>query len=188
LFLIWVGFSLVWFGLVWFGLVVWLGCYVFSKFQNHALFHKAQHTSVHSGKSMAETFSGDFPGNQKGNIVVKVGMVGDAQIGKTSLMVKYVEGTFDEDYVSTFFFCSYVPMFAHHHAFHIFFVVQFHSKSQFYLQKKIHTCPFRILCLCRSKPWVRAKLLGRVLCFCVLSFITIHYFSPSPFVSSFFLS
>ena len=28
-------------------------------------------------------------------------MVGDAQIGKTSLMVKYVEGAFDEDYIQT---------------------------------------------------------------------------------------
>lgn len=28
-------------------------------------------------------------------------MVGDAQIGKTSLMVKYVEGSFDEDYIQT---------------------------------------------------------------------------------------
>ena len=33
--------------------------------------------------------------------VVKVGMVGDSQIGKTSLMVKYVEGHFDEDYIQT---------------------------------------------------------------------------------------
>jgi GTP-binding protein of the ras superfamily involved in termination of M-phase len=33
--------------------------------------------------------------------VIKVGMVGDAQIGKTSLMVKYVEGSFDEDYIQT---------------------------------------------------------------------------------------
>jgi len=33
--------------------------------------------------------------------VVKVGMVGDSQIGKTSLMVKYVEGLFDEDYIQT---------------------------------------------------------------------------------------
>jgi Gtp-binding protein of the ras superfamily involved in termination of M-phase len=30
-----------------------------------------------------------------------VGMVGDSQIGKTSLMVKYVEGSFDEDYIQT---------------------------------------------------------------------------------------
>ncbi len=38
---------------------------------------------------------------KKGQVVLKVGMVGDAQIGKTSLMVKYVEGTFDEDYIQT---------------------------------------------------------------------------------------
>jgi GTP-binding protein of the ras superfamily involved in termination of M-phase len=29
------------------------------------------------------------------SIILKVGMVGDAQIGKTSLMVKYVEGSFE---------------------------------------------------------------------------------------------
>eukprot|EP00735_Rhodelphis_limneticus_P003928 TRINITY_DN1546_c0_g1::TRINITY_DN1546_c0_g1_i1::g.28270::m.28270 TRINITY_DN1546_c0_g1::TRINITY_DN1546_c0_g1_i1::g.28270 ORF type:complete len:198 (+),score=30.56,sp/P87027/SPG1_SCHPO/74.48/2e-108,Ras/PF00071.17/1.5e-34,Miro/PF08477.8/2.2e-21,Miro/PF08477.8/37,Arf/PF00025.16/1.6e-09,Gtr1_RagA/PF04670.7/3e-08,DLIC/PF05783.6/0.89,DLIC/PF05783.6/0.021,GTP_EFTU/PF00009.22/0.0013,Mob_Pre/PF01076.14/0.15,G-alpha/PF00503.15/6.9e+02,G-alpha/PF00503.15/0.52 TRINITY_DN1546_c0_g1_i1:61-654(+) len=40
-------------------------------------------------------------GGKKNNVVVKVGMLGDAQIGKTSLMVKYVEGTFDEDYIQT---------------------------------------------------------------------------------------
>lgn len=28
-------------------------------------------------------------------VVLKVGMVGDSQIGKTSLMVKYVEGSFE---------------------------------------------------------------------------------------------
>eukprot|EP00127_Corallochytrium_limacisporum_P005443 Clim_evm12s205 gene=Clim_evmTU12s205 len=38
---------------------------------------------------------------RKNSVVVKVGMVGDSQIGKTSLMVKYVEGTFDEDYIQT---------------------------------------------------------------------------------------
>ncbi|KAI4172809.1 MAG: hypothetical protein LQ346_008529 [Caloplaca aetnensis] len=47
------------------------------------------------------------PANQAGNtatqssVVIKVGMVGDAQIGKTSLMVKYVEGSWDEDYIQT---------------------------------------------------------------------------------------
>lgn len=35
------------------------------------------------------------------SVVLKVGMVGDAQIGKTSLMVKYVEGSWDEDYIQT---------------------------------------------------------------------------------------
>lgn len=34
-------------------------------------------------------------------VSLKVGMIGDAQIGKTSLMVKYVEGSFDEDYIQT---------------------------------------------------------------------------------------
>ena len=33
--------------------------------------------------------------------MVKVGMVGDVQAGKTSLMVRYVEGNFDEDYIET---------------------------------------------------------------------------------------
>ena len=41
------------------------------------------------------------PSNSRNNVVVKVGMVGDAQVGKTSLMVKYVEGKFDEDYIHT---------------------------------------------------------------------------------------
>jgi len=34
-------------------------------------------------------------------VLSQVGLVGDAQIGKTSLMVKYVEGSFDEDYIQT---------------------------------------------------------------------------------------
>ncbi|KAI0471527.1 P-loop containing nucleoside triphosphate hydrolase protein [Xylariaceae sp. FL0804] len=38
---------------------------------------------------------------QRNQVVIKVGMVGDAQIGKTSLMVKYVEGSWDEDYIQT---------------------------------------------------------------------------------------
>mmetsp|Transcript_1819 Transcript_1819/g.4137 ORF Transcript_1819/g.4137 Transcript_1819/m.4137 type:complete len:250 (+) Transcript_1819:102-851(+) len=40
-------------------------------------------------------------GQKRNSVVVKVGMVGDQQIGKTSLMVKYVEGQFDEDYIQT---------------------------------------------------------------------------------------
>lgn len=39
------------------------------------------------------------------SVVIKVGMVGDSQIGKTSLMVKYVEGSFDEDYIQTLGTC-----------------------------------------------------------------------------------
>uniref|UniRef100_A0A6B2LJC3 Septum-promoting GTP-binding protein 1 n=1 Tax=Arcella intermedia TaxID=1963864 RepID=A0A6B2LJC3_9EUKA len=32
---------------------------------------------------------------------MKVGMVGDASVGKTSLMVKYIENSFNEDYINT---------------------------------------------------------------------------------------
>ncbi|KIV99425.1 septum-promoting GTP-binding protein 1 [Verruconis gallopava] len=39
--------------------------------------------------------------NKQPKVIIKVGMVGDAQIGKTSLMVKYVEGSWDEDYIQT---------------------------------------------------------------------------------------
>jgi GTP-binding protein of the ras superfamily involved in termination of M-phase len=34
-------------------------------------------------------------------MVIKTGIVGDAQIGKTSLMVKYAEGDFDDEYIQT---------------------------------------------------------------------------------------
>ncbi|PNY23316.1 Septum-promoting GTP-binding protein 1, partial [Tolypocladium capitatum] len=44
---------------------------------------------------------GSEPLNGRNHVVIKVGMVGDAQIGKTSLMVKYVEGSWDEDYIQT---------------------------------------------------------------------------------------
>lgn len=37
----------------------------------------------------------------RNSVVLKVGMIGDAQIGKTSLMVKYVENQWDEDYIQT---------------------------------------------------------------------------------------
>lgn len=40
-------------------------------------------------------------GKTANSCMIKVGMVGDAQIGKTSLMVKYVEGSWDEDYIQT---------------------------------------------------------------------------------------
>lgn len=59
--------------------------------------------------SMSQTTAGqsyqDRQSEQQGkttnSVVIKVGMVGDAQIGKTSLMVKYVEGNYDEDYIQT---------------------------------------------------------------------------------------
>ena len=45
--------------------------------------------------------SGHSGDKGQNSVVIKVGMVGDAQIGKTSLMVKYVEGSWDEDYIQT---------------------------------------------------------------------------------------
>lgn len=35
------------------------------------------------------------------NLSLKVGMLGDSHVGKTSLMVKYVENKFEEDYIQT---------------------------------------------------------------------------------------
>ncbi|CCE91676.1 Ras family GTPase TEM1 TDEL_0D00920 [Torulaspora delbrueckii] len=37
----------------------------------------------------------------KNRVDVQVGLVGDAQVGKTSLMVKYVQNVFDEEYTQT---------------------------------------------------------------------------------------
>lgn len=58
-------------------------------------YHHQQASASSAGSALQET-----PG-RRNSVVIKVGMVGDAQIGKTSLMVKYVEGSFDEDYIQT---------------------------------------------------------------------------------------
>lgn len=34
-------------------------------------------------------------------VKIKIGLIGDAQVGKTSLMVKYVQNVFDEEYIQT---------------------------------------------------------------------------------------
>ena len=54
-----------------------------------------------SEQAKKETVAQEERKKPKRNVVVKVGMVGDAQIGKTTLMVKYVEGQFEEDYIET---------------------------------------------------------------------------------------
>ena len=56
-------------------------------------------STYHDPNSRGSTSGGDQ--RNKNSVVIKVGMVGDAQIGKTSLMVKYVEGSWDEDYIQT---------------------------------------------------------------------------------------
>jgi len=43
----------------------------------------------------------DYAEAQTERMQVKVGLIGDAQIGKTSLMVRYCDGSFDEDYIQT---------------------------------------------------------------------------------------
>jgi Ras of Complex, Roc, domain of DAPkinase len=66
-----------------------------------------QQPSSRPGSGMSGAQQGQYqdgrPAQQqnKSSVVIKVGMVGDAQIGKTSLMVKYVEGSWDEDYIQT---------------------------------------------------------------------------------------
>lgn len=58
-------------------------------------------TSASGSNAEREKDKKNTNAKKKHSVVVKVGMVGDSQIGKTSLMVKYVEGTFDEDYIQT---------------------------------------------------------------------------------------
>lgn len=42
-----------------------------------------------------------LPMKVKNQVEVQVGLIGDAQVGKTSLMVKYVQNVFDEEYTQT---------------------------------------------------------------------------------------
>ncbi|GAA6016123.1 hypothetical protein JCM11491_000675 [Sporobolomyces phaffii] len=58
-------------------------------------------TASSSREAPPQTTSGRSKQDDKNSVVLKVGMVGDSQIGKTSLMVKYVEGSYDEDYIQT---------------------------------------------------------------------------------------
>ncbi|TAQ89585.1 hypothetical protein B7494_g2088 [Chlorociboria aeruginascens] len=57
--------------------------------------------STYQEQNSRSATSGGDQSRNKNSVVIKVGMVGDAQIGKTSLMVKYVEGSWDEDYIQT---------------------------------------------------------------------------------------
>jgi GTP-binding protein of the ras superfamily involved in termination of M-phase len=70
-------------------------------------------------------------------VIIKVGMVGDAQIGKTSLMVKYVEGSWDEDYIQTLG----MPSQLHHSPKTILMCKhrrQFHGKDNLHPQHRSH--------------------------------------------------
>ena len=81
-------------------------CLIRNSVSEYILLHKASMTSMVAetkDKEADREFAAPSPSSSepKQHVQVKVGMVGDAQIGKTSLMVKYVEGKFDEDYIQT---------------------------------------------------------------------------------------
>lgn len=61
----------------------------------------AQYQPSDYGAPPSRAAAGPSEQKSRDHVVIKVGMVGDAQIGKTSLMVKYVEGSWDEDYIQT---------------------------------------------------------------------------------------
>lgn len=80
-----------------------------SRYNSPTLAYQQQPTSrPGSGMAGQQGYQGQYQDQNrqqstpnKSSVVIKVGMVGDAQIGKTSLMVKYVEGSWDEDYIQT---------------------------------------------------------------------------------------
>lgn len=55
-----------------------------------------------------EFSSASQDGTKHNSVVVKIALIGDAAIGKTSLMVKYVEDKYDEDYIQTLGTCHSV--------------------------------------------------------------------------------
>jgi len=79
----------------------------FSRPYSHSADNTPDHLPNGNPLSRPPSTAGQNGGEQRqaaqknSSVVIKVGMVGDAQIGKTSLMVKYVEGSWDEDYIQT---------------------------------------------------------------------------------------
>ncbi|KAM0698343.1 hypothetical protein Q7P36_001809 [Cladosporium allicinum] len=74
--------------------------------QNNNPTYDARPQTSYSDTGFSRAYSHQYGDNRSkaeknSSVVIKVGMVGDAQIGKTSLMVKYVEGSWDEDYIQT---------------------------------------------------------------------------------------
>lgn len=54
-----------------------------------------------SALASSPSATADNSNTARDNVVIKCGMVGDMQVGKTTLMVKYVEDRLDEDYIQT---------------------------------------------------------------------------------------
>jgi len=62
---------------------------------------KASGESSKKTKKPAADDDDKYNSRRQKTFTVKVGMLGDSEVGKTSLMVRYVEGKFDEDYICT---------------------------------------------------------------------------------------
>lgn len=96
-------------------------------------YHHQQASTSSAGSALQET-----PG-RRNSVVIKVGMVGDAQIGKTSLMVKYVEGSFDEDYIQTLGMVTVVRLWLQLIAYiYTLTRCQLHGKDHFNSQHRNH--------------------------------------------------
>lgn len=78
----------------------WIHTHTYPSYIIHHTSHNnpKNHTSHAALKSIADANANN---KKKKKVFVKVGMVGDSQIGKTSMMVKFVEGKFNEDYIMT---------------------------------------------------------------------------------------
>ncbi|CAO3671512.1 unnamed protein product [Rhizopus stolonifer] len=58
----------------------------------------------HEQFNTSSSSSNDNPtssGSTNNSVILKMGIVGDTQIGKTSLMIKYAEGAYDPEYTQT---------------------------------------------------------------------------------------
>ncbi|KAI9469805.1 MAG: small GTPase [Benjaminiella poitrasii] len=71
--------------------------------KNSSSFSPSPSTSSVRTATMASTSSSNIQDSSSptNSVILKVGIIGDAQIGKTSLMIKYAEGAYDTEYTQT---------------------------------------------------------------------------------------
>ncbi|KAI7907193.1 GTPase Spg1 [Cokeromyces recurvatus] len=72
---------------------------------NSSSFSPSPSTSASLRRTMASTNNNNNQDNNNSSptnsVILKMGIIGDAQIGKTSLMIKYAEGAYDTEYTQT---------------------------------------------------------------------------------------